>query len=459
MLIATQLKAAREKRAELVKALEALVTIAEESDRSLTEDETKTFESTKSDISLADDRIKRLEDTEKLIASNAKKVEANDELDVTQPNGLVIGRDTKRAKVKGAFFAKQAHFLFLAQGNSFVAGEMAERAGDKEMGAVLKAAANAATSTANGWASQLVSEEVTDFIDMLRPMSILSRMPAGSTFTFDDTNLIRIPKLTTGTPGGFVAEGGAIPVKHGVFDSITLAPSKIGVITVATREVLARSTPALETLLRDMMLRDTAIVLDRRFLSNLVAGGNAPAGLFHATNAAAPIAASNTANAADDAIADIKAMMQAMYTANVPLSTPVWLMHPSKKLDLMALRSATGVFYFRDELVGGTLQGFPVLDSSVFDFGVNNGGGSNIRTVALVDASLLARANGISPTISLSQDATLHMDDAPNADILVPAAGGRSLFQTDSSALRLTWETTWRTRHTVSVQYVSGVNW
>ena len=100
-----------------------------------------------------------------------------------------------------------------------------------------------------------------------------------------------------------------------------------------------------------------------------------------------------------------------------------------------------------------------MLDSAVFDFGTNNGGASNIKAVALVDASLLVKGEGLSPTIMLSTEATLHMDDAPNADILVPASGGRSLFQTDSVALRLTWETTWRMRHTVGVQYISSVNW
>jgi HK97 family phage major capsid protein len=278
---------------------------------------------------------------------------------------------------------------------------------------------------------------------------------------FDSTNSIKIPKMTTGTPGGWVSEEGAIPVKEGAFTSITLTPSKLGVITVATREVLARSTPALETILRDSMLRDTAITLDRKFLSNVAAGSGAPSGLFHTDNAPAAITASNTSNAADDAIADLTAMQTAMFTANVPMNNLVWLMHSSKKLALMALRAATGTFYFRDELINGQLFGAPVLDSAVFDFGVNNGGATNIKTVALVDASLLVKGEGLAPTIRMSEEATLHMETAPSADL--GGAGDptpvRSLFQTDCVALRLLWETTWRMRHTVGVQYVSDVNW
>jgi hypothetical protein len=125
----------------------------------------------------------------------------------------------------------------------------------------------------------------------------------------------------------------------------------------------------------------------------------------------------------------------------------------------MAIRSASGALYFRDELVGGTLQGYPVLTSTAFDFGLNNGGSTNIKTLALIDADLLVKGQGLAPTIALSSEAMLHMDTAPNADILAPTSGGRSLFQTDSTAIRLTLEVDWHTLTTVAVAYVHGVNW
>ena len=42
-----------------------------------------------------------------------------------------------------------------------------------------------------------------------RPQSVFANFPAGSSFTFDGTASIRIPRQTTGTPGAFVGEGGA----------------------------------------------------------------------------------------------------------------------------------------------------------------------------------------------------------------------------------------------------------
>lgn len=473
MGIHDQLLAVRKQRVEKVQGLETLVNTVETEGRAFTDDEQKTFDATKQDVRDMDARIERMVQTAELIKDNAKFIEPKEEEDPANggngetekrfvtPSGIVIKQ--KQPKVKGAFFAKQAHFLYHAQGNAEIASVLAERAGQKELAAVMRATVAGADSTTSAWAGALVQQETQDFIDLLRPMSVYSRVPAGTTVSFDSTNSIKLPKMTTGTPGGFVAEAAAIPVKAGAFTSITLTPSKLGVITVATREILSRSTPALETILRDSMLRDTAIVLDRRFISSLAAGTpvGAPSGLLHTDNAPAAIAASNTSNAADDAIADLSNMMGAMFSASAPMSNLVWLMHPSKKIALMNLRSATGAFYFRDELNGGSIYGYPVIDSTLIDQGTNEGGAANIKTVILLDASLLIKGNGLAPTISLSNEATIHMSDAPSADL----GGGtdptpvRSLYQTDSSALRLLWETTWRMRHTVGVQYVANVNW
>lgn len=468
MKVRDQIKAALLQRKEVIDQMEALVGKSESEDRPLTEEEDKTFKELQVKVSDNDARVKRLEDLEQLVSANAKAVIVEDENDAAaaaekQTNSFAFGiqKDTKRKKVKGGFFARQAHLLYVAGGNPLVAADYAERSGDKEMGAVLRATAGAADSTTTAWAGALVQQETQDFIDLLRPMSVYSRIPAGSTVSFDGTNSIKLPKMTTGTPGGWVSEEGAIPVKEGAFTSITITPSKLGVITVATREVLARSTPALETILRDAMLRDTAITLDRRFLSSSAAGSGAPSGLFHTDNAPAAITASALSNAVDDAVADLSAMQTAMYTANVPMNNLVWIMHSSKRLALASMRIATGVFMFRDELATGTLAGIPVIDSAVFDFGVNNGSSTQPDAVALVDASLLVKGEGIAPTIRMSEDATLHMSDAPDTDL---GGGGtatpvRSLFQTDCAALRLIWETTWRMRHTVGVQYIANVAW
>lgn len=466
MSMQKQLLALQKKRAEIVAGMETLVNACEVEERGFNEEEKTQFNAAKSELGLLDERIGHVEETAKLIAENSQQAKAQETNDAAerQAPAAHTGSKTgnfKRPEVKGGFFARQAFFLYHAQGNQQIAADLAERAGEKEMGAVLRATVAAADSTTAGWAGELVAQKVQDFIDLLRPRSVFSRVPSENDVSFADTNSIKIPKATTGTPGAYVAEGAAIPVKAGAFGNITMTPSKMGVITVATRELFTRSNPSAETILRNMMLNDTAIVQDRRFLSSLAAGSGAPSGLFHTDNAVAAIAASNLSNAGDDAVADIEALMGAMMTANVPLGQLVWLMHSSKRLRLASMRTAVGEFIFRDELAAGMLGGYPIIDSTVFDFGVNNGSSTNIKTIALVDTSMLMKGFGLAPTVKLSEDATLHMSDAAVADL-----GGsgdptpvRSMYQTDSIALRLMWENTWRTRLTAAVQHIDNINW
>ena len=471
MSMQKQLLALQKQRADIVKGMETLVTTAEAEERGFNDEEKTQFASAKSELSLLDDRIGHVQETAKLIAENAQQVVPNDNLDPAERSGCGAptvhtapgkGTSPKRAEVvKGGFFARQAFYLYHAQGNQMIAADLAERSGEKEMGAVLRATAAAADTTTATWAAELVNQKVQDFIDLLRPRSVFSRVPSENDVSFADTNSIKMPRATTGTPGAYVAEGAAIPVKQGAFGSLTMTPSKMGVITVATRELFARSNPSVETILRNMMLNDTAVVQDRRFLSSLAAGSGAPSGLFHTDNAVAAIAASNTANVGDDAVADMEALLGAIFAANIPVGQLVWLMHSSKKLRLSNMRTAVGEFIFRDELAGGTLGGYPVIDSTVFDFGLNNGGASNIKTIALVDTSMLMKGFGIAPTVKLSEEATLHMDDAPSGNLggAADPTPVRSMYQTDSIALRLMWENTWRTRMTAAVQHIDNVNW
>lgn len=466
MKLSEQIKAAQDKRKAAIDAMEAMTVTLGEEGRSFSPDEQKSWDGHANIVKELDATIARFVELEASLAKSAKPAGTETEQrTVDTESGLPVGGTgpvirLARPKVKGAFFARYAHALYKAGGNQMLAAQYAsQEMGDKELGTLIKAAVNEATSSASGWAAELLQQEARDFIDLLRAASVYAAFPSGSTFTFDSTNSIRIPRQTTGTPGSFIAEGGAVPVAAGAFDSITLSPHKLGVITVATAEVLSRSTPALETILRDSMLRDTGTVLDRKFLSDAAAAGAAPAGLFHTSNAAAPIAPSATGTAVDDAIADITNIMNAHFAANSPLTNAVWMMHPQTKMKLMNLRNAVGAFYYRDEIRNGTLMGYPIMTSTLMDVTGNGGGSSAINDLALIDASMLSKANGMSPTISMSDTASVHMESAPNSDIGGAATPVRSLWQTDSVGLRLTYEVDYKMRHTASVQWVNAITW
>jgi len=84
--------------------------------------------------------------------------------------------------------------------------------------------------------------------------------------------------------------------------------------------------------------------------------------------------------------------------------------------------------------------------------------------VISVVAADFATATGDVPRFAVSNEATLHEDDAPGpiSTVGTPnvvAAPIRSLFQTDSMAIRLSLYVTWVMRRTGMVASVSPVIW
>ena len=114
----------------------------------------------------------------------------------------------------------------------------------------------------------------------------------------------------------------------------------------------------------------------------------------------------------------------------------------------------TGIFPFRDEIRGGTLNTIPIINSATVP----------AKTMILVDAADFVVAGGEAPRMDVSDQATLHEEDtAPLA--LVSGSPGtvaspqRSLFQTNSLALRMVLPLNWLMRRTGVVAWTQNVTW
>src|SRR4029453_15135146 len=107
------------------------------------------------------------------------------------------------------------------------------------------------------------------------------------------------------------------------------------------------------------------------------------------------------------------------------------------------------------EIMGGSFNGMPVIKSGTVPAG----------TVILVDAADFVSATGDGPRWEISDQATLHEEETtplPLASTGTPntvAAPQRSLFQTDSLALKLVMPVNWIMRRTGMVAYTTGVTW
>lgn len=337
--------------------------------------------------------------------------------------------------------------------------------GDGEMGStvrtimarmVTKAASIPADTTTSGWADTLVQTVIGDFIQSLMPHSIYPGLAAkGSSFTYGRNGVVSLPaRNTTATvAGAFVAQGAPIPVRQGAFTPITLTPKKMGVITTLTREITEHSTPSIEAIIRQAILEDTGVAIDTILLDANAATVIRPAGIKIGSTQTASVTASIVGF-----VADLKTMVGALI-ANTKgnLRNPVWIMNPGDVLAATLQQATTGDTPFREEIAGGTLLGIPILSSSVVVADV----------LYLVDAADFITATGDTPNFSVSDQAVLHMEDTTPTGIVAGPVGTpvaaqpvRSLWQTDTMAIRMIMDINWALRRTgVSVWMGPALAW
>jgi hypothetical protein len=242
-------------------------------------------------------------------------------------------------------------------------------------------------------------------------------------------------------------------VRQGLFTSQLLTPKKMAVITTWTREIQEHSVPAIEGLLRDAVQEDTAISLDSVLLDANPATVVRPAGILNGVAGLTP-----TAGGGFNAIVgDIKQLTGALLTGTKGnVRKPAWLMNPQQTNSAGLIASpGAGVFPFRQEVSEGKLSGWPIIDSGTVPLG----------TVVVIDAADFVAVGGDAPRFEISDQATLHFEDTAPADIgtagtpPVVAAPVKSMWQTDSLALRLILPTNWTIRRAGVVAWVAGVTW
>jgi HK97 family phage prohead protease/HK97 family phage major capsid protein len=323
---------------------------------------------------------------------------------------------------------------------------------------VLKAASAPALTTVAGWAQELVQQMYADFMQVLLPLSVHPKLAAmGLSLTFGQTGRIIIPtrNLTPSIGGSFVGEGLPIPVRQGAFASQTVVPKKMAVITSFTREMGEHSIAAIEGLLRQALLEDTAIAMDAVLLGNGAATAIAPAGLRSYQAGLTPTAGGGFTAL----VGDIKLLQGALLNlTNGNVRKPVILLNPQQVLDIRLMQppnAAAPLFPFVSEIDAGRLGTAALIESSNVPVGM----------AIAVDAADFVSVGVEGPRLEISDQATLHFEDTSPADIVsgpsgtpVAATPVKSMWQTDSLALRLILMVNWIMRRPV-VAWMTGVTW
>jgi hypothetical protein len=294
---------------------------------------------------------------------------------------------------------------------------------------VLKAATEPAKIGVLSWAGELARQAVEDAIMTSTTLSAAAGLFArGMRVDFAGAGSIRVPGrlVDESDAGAWIGEEQLIPVRpQRMTAGPVLQPRKLAVISSYTSEMVQSSN--IEAVSRALIQEATALKLDATLFGTQPDDGTTPGGIL---NGITPI--TGTAGGGLNAMAsDIGKLIVALAQAGAG-AAPVIACNPMQG---MALKVAVGVKF-----------DVPVLQSSAIPAG----------TVIMVEPSSFVSAFGPEPEFFVSPYTLLAYDDTAPPDF--PTGSHKSLFQTDSTALKMILRAAWGMR-APHVAVVNGATW
>jgi HK97 family phage prohead protease/HK97 family phage major capsid protein len=313
---------------------------------------------------------------------------------------------------------------------------------------VAKADQTIGTTGVSGWASELVQTVNQGFLQALVGKSVYPALrERGVGLSFDGVGTIKLPQRTAGgAGGGFVAEGSPIRIGRVTTAGAELTPKKMGVIVPFSRELAKRSTPAIESIVRQAIIDDTAAVLDAALLDATASSSARPAGLLNG------VAATAVGYGGGDHLAvkeDFKALLAPFIAANAADNITV-IMNPAQALAIAMMdgpANSTGWF-------SNIASRVNIVESTYATAG---------RLIAIRNSDFYT-ATGDAPEFDINETATVHMEDTTPLEIVsgtgpTTADPVRSFYQTATVGVRMLMDVSWVMGRPGMVAWINGTTY
>ena len=333
---------------------------------------------------------------------------------------------------KGIGFAQYARAKLCSQlaaknGNFISPVDMAKQMGFGDEVQDLVTKATLGTTTDVGFASALVQENrlVGEFVEMLRAATVFEQLNGFRAVPFNS----KIPSQLTGGTAAWVGEGAAKPLTNPTYGEVEIKEHKLAAITVYTQELMRRSDPAVDILVRDDLIEASKTLIDNTFLDAAAASTTRPAGVLNGVTATP-----STGTTAAAYETDLLTLINSFVAANLSLDGAYFLMSETHAAQISLLRDALGNSYFAGMALRGTrtLMGIPVITSQAV--------GNKIILVKTSEI-LLAQDGGVD--VSYSDQATL-----------VDGATTHHLWQENKFAVRVEKFITWAKRRPIAASFI-----
>lgn len=346
---------------------------------------------------------------------------------------ITVPAAAKNELPKGTLFARYALAIMAGKGSMSDTLEYAKRWNGQtpEVSQFIKAVAGTSVEASPGWGSELVyqSNVASEFIELLRPATIMGRITGFRMVPFN----VRVGGQTAGATVNWVGEAASKPVGENEYSETTLGYNKIAGIVPFSEELLRLSSPNVEALVRDDLVKGISKFMDEQFLnSTITATSTRPASV---TNGVSGAAASGTD--ADAFWYDWNVALAAYDTANSELNTLHIAMTPALARGLSSLRNAFG----QKELPslnarGGSIDDFPVLVSNSVPSG----------NIVFINAEDILVADDGTVRLDSSNQATLDLDGGDTPDV--------NLWQKNLIAVRAERWLTYKKARSTAVQRI-----
>jgi len=302
----------------------------------------------------------------------------------------------------------------------------------------------AGDATAGGF---LVPTEFSnEVIELLRAQSVVRRL--GARTVQMPTGTLKYPKIATGASASYIGENVNVGKSEESFGQLTLTFKKLAVLTPISNDLLRYSSPSADAIVRDDLVASMATKEDESFIRG--AGTDAtPKGLLNWCVADQKIASNTTVNLAN-ITDDLGQLVVKLKSANIPMITPGWIMAPRTEQKLATIQNANGYFSFRDEIIRGTLWGWPigVTTNVPITLDTTGSGNNDESEVYLVDFAQVLIGESMGLLVDSSQEAAYHDGSSVQA-----------AFSLDQTVVRAITEHDLGLRHDKSVSMLTGVTW
>lgn len=453
--IADQVKDLENTRAAKAARMAEVSQKAMDEGRSMDEAEVEEFDTLDQEIKAIDGdliRFKRLavlQSQATPVAPKAKDVTPDKTGTVLRGAPAIIVNREADEKFQGQNFTRIVIAKTLAQTLGVSAVGIAQKRWGKTnplLVEVIKAAVEGGSSVSGEWGAELVTADgrfTGDFIEFLKSKTVFDQLafrevPANITIKGQDGS----------ATGYWVGQSKAIPVSKADFLNVTLTPLKVGAIAVVSNELLRDSSPSSEQLVRDSLGDASSQRVDTTLFSTTAASnGVSPAGLLQGLSAIAA-----TGLDADSVRDGIRALYAPFLTAKNATGLQL-VMNPARAKAISLMVNALG----QQEFPGLGADGGTLLGDSV-----KTGDNINEAHVILLKPSDIYKIGDGGVEVSVSRDATIEQDSAPAAASDVPTAQSASpvsMFQTESTAIKVVRSINFAKRRTSAVAYVGDASW